>query len=404
MYPRFSASQISKWYADKDNILATQKLGYGGCRNVLKTSRVHYPEQETELYLRFVYRRKHLGLKTTDLWLQLVMQELLTAHKPTGYEHFKYSNGWVSGFKNRYRITYQTRTNKKKLPLAERLHRIKTFHKWLLHTLQRSGPIRCVKYGRFPADHIFHQDQIPLPFVLHSDRTLNQVGEPVFIFQPNGSGLDKRQATIQLCIRAEGDQCVRIALIFRGEGKRLKSEEKATYRALSDLLQVYFQPKAWADEAVMLPWLDQFIQETAHLPYERMLGMDRHGPQQTTRFKQKMDNAQVQGVYTPADCTDMVAPCDHHVGARLKHIVSAFYHAELEEHRDDWCNPPTQGGLKAWQRRVKMATWVACAWSILKEDSQFLRSAFVSTGFLIARDGSEDHLIKLAGVPDYSFQ
>ena len=76
---------------------------------------------------------------------------------------------------------------------------------------------------------------------------------------PKGSGLDKRQATIQLCIRvnirAEGPQVVRIALIFRGRGLRLSAAEKHVYRSLSKVLVVYFQPNAWADESVMIPKL-----------------------------------------------------------------------------------------------------------------------------------------------------
>ena len=33
----------------------------------------------------------------------------------------------------------------------------------------------------------------------------------------------------------------------------------------------------------------------------------------------------------------------------------------------------------------------------------FLRSAFISTGFLVAKDRSEDHLIKMPGLPNYNF-
>jgi hypothetical protein len=46
---------------------------------------------------------------------------------------------------------------------------------------------------------------------------------------------------------------------------------------------------------------------------------------------------------------------------------------------------------------------VAAAWSVLCEDADFLRSAFSSTGFLIAKDGSENNNIKLAGITDYDF-
>ena len=44
---------------------------------------------------------------------------------------------------------------------------------------------------------------------------------------------------------------------------------------------------------------------------------------------------------------------------------------------------------------MKMAHWVAAAWAIVREEADFLRAAFVSTGFLVAKDGSENHLIKI---------
>ena len=53
---------------------------------------------------------------------------------------------------------------------------------------------------------------------------------------------------------------------------------------------------------------------------------------------------------------------------------------------------------------MKMATWAAAAWQVLKQRSAFLRSAFVSTGWLLAKDGSENALVEVPGVPDYDFR
>ena len=145
-------------------------------------------------------------------------------------------------------------------------------------------------------------------------------------------------------------------------------------------------------------WLDQFETETAHLG-ERLLGMDRHAPQKTPTFRAQMTTDNIVPVYTPW----LYRPVDHHVGARLKQIMGLFYHLEVEAHRDSWCMPPGLGGLQAWQRRARMATWLAAAWTMVKDDAPFFRSAFVSTGFLIALDGSENNMIKLNGVPDYDF-
>ena len=54
--------------------------------------------------------------------------------------------------------------------------------------------------------------------------------------QPS-SGLDKQQATVQLCLRADGEQKVKPPLIFRGKGC-VATEEKEKYDKRVDM---YFQ-------------------------------------------------------------------------------------------------------------------------------------------------------------------
>ena len=44
----------------------------------------------------------------------------------------------------------------------------------------------------------------------------DQHKEKVWISQP-GSGLDKRQCTLQICLRGEGEQ-PKVGIIFRGKG------------------------------------------------------------------------------------------------------------------------------------------------------------------------------------------
>ena len=58
----------------------------------------------------------------------------------------------------------------------------------------------------------------------------------------------------------------------------------------------------------------------------------------------------------------------------------------------------------AMHRRMLMAEWLSLAWTDLTTNHQeLIEKSFVHTGFLLARDGSEDHLIHehpgLAGAP-----
>jgi hypothetical protein len=112
-----------------------------------------YPEVEDEVYMNFCWRRQVDGLKTTDMWLQSEMIRQLNIFKPQGYAEFQASPGWLSGFKKRYRICMRSRTNKKHIPIHERLVYIRQFHQEL-QQLRLSQPQRCQKYGRFPADCI----------------------------------------------------------------------------------------------------------------------------------------------------------------------------------------------------------------------------------------------------------
>ena len=71
-----------------------------------------------------------------------------------------------------------------------------------------------MKYGRWTPKNRYNIDQVPLAFVVDREKTYDVTGnKQVWVSQPS-SGLDKRQATLQLCILAEGDQDVRPAIVF----------------------------------------------------------------------------------------------------------------------------------------------------------------------------------------------
>ena len=65
-----------------------------------------------------------------------------------------------------------------------------------------------------------------------------------------GSGLEKRQCTLQVCVRATGKQ-PKLAIIFRRKGKRISDDEKAAWHEDVD---VYFQANAWADTDFSVEW------------------------------------------------------------------------------------------------------------------------------------------------------
>ena len=335
----------------------------------------------------FYNRRVYKGLRVSHRWLQLRFRLILMAEKPEGWETFKYSNCWSAKFCKRYRISDHAKTNKKLLPLADRLPRIRKFHSWLIYTLQCSGVQRDPKYGRFPPTHMFYCDQCPLPFCYGKTRSLNPMSTECWLAQPK-DGLEKRQATLHLTIRAEGPQIVQPGVVFRGQGLVISDWEKSRY---PDGVRVYFQPKAWVDTPVMKCIVDDFLHDIDGVEGEVMYGMDNLGSHHNTGIKETLYDNNVYPVYTPSQCTDVVAPVDHHIGAWMKQCMSHLYEYELQHNLEVW----EDGGLTASERRVYIVNWVATAWEALKTKSEFIRKSFVSTGWLLAKDGSENHLVKL---------
>lgn len=249
-------------------------------------------------------------------------------------------------------------------------------------------------YGRFGSSNRYHMDQIPMPVVFCGKRTLHLKGaNDVAIRHPHGSGLDKRQCSLQLTIRAEGEQHIKPMLIFRGAGM-VSRKELDFYESLTGIRCVC-QSAAWADRRIMMNWLDGFNEDLggSNSPGYRpevMLGMDQHGSQCVDEFVKGMLDYNIYGVYTPVNCTDVAAPIDHHVGARIKNTIKGLYIRDFDAHLDQWTHT-----LTASDRRMHIAKWVAEAWDQIKDDAPFFKAVFQSTGFCNAKDGSENHLIKV---------
>ena len=105
-------------------------------------------------------------------------------------------------------------------------------------------------------------DQSPLPFAIDTKKTYEHI-EPknpenrhkkIWVSQP-GTGLEKRQCTLQICLRPEGQQ-PRVGIIFRGLGKRISAVEKSSWHQQVD---VFFQQNAWADTEFCVKWVEKTL-------------------------------------------------------------------------------------------------------------------------------------------------
>lgn len=180
-----------------------------------------------------------------------------------------------------------------------------------------------------------------------------------------------------------------------------KPAEAAFYATLTNII-VRYQAKGWADEPLMLDYFESFREVTlAHGLGEVMLGMDNHGPQITATSRGVMDLLDIVPALTPANCTDCISPVDRSIGAILKMKIYKKYDEAYHANHAYWNQPSEYGGLSDPERRMLVAQWASEAWADLCENHQHaIEHAFVSTGFLIAKDGSEDHLINLNDAKD----
>ena len=121
-----------------------------------------------------------------------------------------------------------------------------------------------------PAQRV-NVDQSPVFFVVHGKKTYEYIpkGEGsthnTWILQP-GSGLEKRQCSLQVMFRPEGEQ-PKLAIIFRGQGMRISQDGKPEWHKG---VNIYFQPNAWLDQNVYKSWCDETL-----LPFVKDQKLDK---------------------------------------------------------------------------------------------------------------------------------
>ena len=388
----------------------SKQVGVVKQRNGMVRPSAH-PDCEDELYIRFIFRRTALGYPCNHFWLISEFKKVLTETKPAIWDGKAMTKKWAVNFCHRFNITTQSKNNIKETDQVDRLEAIRKFHRYLHLVLQLSEPQLDAKYGRFSPSRMFHVDQVPLPFASDHGRTLNPRGaKSCRIAGVNTSGLEKRQATVQLWICAEAAmQPIKPTIIFRG-GRGPKSKlpwtaEKTLYETLPNI-RVAFQDNAWADEIFCADEILHVASDlhAAGVQGEVMIGMDNHSSQRTPDMITLYQSLGMVPVFTSANCTDCISPVDHHIGRFIQTHMGRSYRASMEVNTDIWIagsasddiEDPTCSGAMA--RRMLMAQWLSAAWTDLTSNySHMIESAFIRTGFKLAKDGSDDKLIELQG-------
>ncbi|RPA94156.1 hypothetical protein L873DRAFT_1475290 [Choiromyces venosus 120613-1] len=104
--------------------------------------------------------------------------------------------------------------------------------------------------GCYHLSNIANIDQTPLLFEYLEGKTYNQSSKKTIWAQSSKSGWDKRQATIQLTVFADGVSWVKLLVFFRGQGI---GPTILIERNLYDpCVVVKFNPKAYTNSSNMI--------------------------------------------------------------------------------------------------------------------------------------------------------
>lgn len=408
---------VVKWNKARESILAEisknkHKRNAGSAREARRRRQMvgkkvqkseKYPLAANLLITEFKLRRAK-GSKISKLWLKTKMKKKIeSCYGKEEADKFKASNNWFQRFKRRHNISLRRRTNKKKNAANDGRETIQRFHRDLRKAVQSkrrrdTSFVADQTYGRWLPKNRLNVDQVPLPFVVEQDQTYEFEGnKQVWISQP-GSGLDKRQATLQLCIKAEGEQTVKPAIIFRGKGNVLNAEQEK-YDAD---VHVYFQSNAWMDAEVNLKWTKHTLKDGLKDDFntEKVLFADNVGFQQTQAFHEACREMNTIVYLLPDNHTDKVQPVDAGFGRMMKQKIGEAMQMwlEKEENLEMWHDK-----ISAKNRRILMTQWTGHAWRELVSKPDFIRKLFEKTGCLITADGSQDKKIRPQGLDAYTF-
>lgn len=172
--------------------------------------------------------------------------------------------------------------------------------------------------GRYRLRNVCNMDQTPLPFEFLSGQTYTTKGEKTVWVKGAVSGWDKRQATLQLTVFADGENHVCPLIFFRGQGLGVALQKE---RSLYDpRVIVKFNPTAYANSENMIEWLEeQVIPVLEGQP--TLLALDLFGGHKTDEVLDTLKAHDITISVIPAGCTGIVQPLDISINRPFKDIL-----------------------------------------------------------------------------------
>jgi hypothetical protein len=205
------------------------------------------PNLEFKLHTQFVEAHRIGRIISTKWFLnhaKAIYRELyprrISQNEVTGrfqYDHFSFSGTWFASFRRRYRIALRCKTKQAQKAPEDYREKIENWLRFNCRNTIKNENSDCgtdqgpdvLTVGRFKLSEIANMDQTPIAFEFLSGRTYDFKGSKTIWIKEQRSGWDRRQATLQVCVYADGICRCRPLLIFHGDPLgdcRCREEEK----------------------------------------------------------------------------------------------------------------------------------------------------------------------------------
>ncbi|EDO41481.1 predicted protein [Nematostella vectensis] len=393
-------SLVSKWLKDKTKIVAAATEAHTELLKIRPSRK--YSRLSVALFDKYHEARSRGFIINFDwLWCQArkIYREITGDPKATLGKHV------ITAFLKKHNIRMRAR-HRDKRPVKQSFEtKLRIWHATARERLIRTGRNDRYdeKWGRYKPCERFNVDQIPLPFAVGSKKTQKsskdeENAEVLVTPKTHSNGtLDHRQCQLQVCFRPTGEQ-PRLALIFRGTGKRVSQDEVSAYHPDVD---VYFQEKAWADIQTCVDWVNKTLSAVVDKEERFVVFCDNQTGQISREFKEAVSKKGGMVWYGLPGATDLWQPVDAGYSQLLKTLVGQAHSAWLndDENSEKWLG----SALSAKERRILITHWAGDAYAKLlspEYDGVRLR-VWQKSGCLMTANGVDDELITPEGLNNY---
>jgi transposase-like protein len=214
--------QLRDWKKNVDKIRSLSK----GSRRGTLTHTAHFPVLEDRLHA-LILEKRQLGRKVGENWIRrharveferLWPERVTIVEKRKVFTGMAFSNGWFTGFLKRKHLSLRQPTKRAQVVPGDYKDKITS---WLQFNRRAQAKFN------FELSEIANMDQTPISFEFLDSRTYDTTGVRTVFVKQTGSGWDRRQATLQILVHADGIQRCKPLLIFHGKNEDHRQKPKA---------------------------------------------------------------------------------------------------------------------------------------------------------------------------------